>query len=440
MGLDPAVFERRRRRFMDQIGAESAAVIPAAGEVMRSRDVEYRYRQHSDFYYLTGFDEPGAVCLLLPGHPQEEYVLFVQPRDVERETWTGRRLGVDGAMEHLGTSVAYSVEELEARLLAYLRERRDLYYAIEGERPFNQRVLRWLGQTQAERPRTGAGACNLLDPREILHEMRLHKEDEEIQQMRRAAAITVEAHHEVMRQVRPGRYEYEIEALLDYVFRRAGAAGAAYPSIVASGDNATVLHYTRNDRRMLEGDLLLVDAAAEYDFYCADVTRTLPVGRRFEGRARAVYEIVLAAQAAAIDAVRPGASLDEVHGSAVDVLVGGLRELGLLAGEVDEIREQELYKPFFMHRTSHWLGMDVHDVGLYKVAGRTRTLEPGMVLTVEPGIYIGRQVANVDDQWHGIGVRIEDDVLVTAGGHEVLTDAAPKEKEAVESLRAAAWG
>jgi Xaa-Pro aminopeptidase len=440
MALDRHVFERRRRRFMEQLGGEAAALFPAAPESMRSRDVEYRYRQHSDFYYLTGFDEPGAVCLLLPGHPTEEYVLFVQPRDQERETWTGRRLGTEGAIEHLGASTAYPAGEMDSKILEFLRERRDLYYAVEPDRLFNQRVLRWLVQTQTERPRSGKGACNLLDPREILHEMRLRKEPEDLDQMRRAAAITAEAHREVMRQVRPGRNEYEIEALLDYEFRRAGAAGAAYPSIVASGVNATVLHYTRNDRAMAEGDLLLVDAAAEYEFYCADVTRTLPVGRRFEGRARAVYEVVLAAQIAAIDAVRPGVRVDDVHERAVQLLVRGLLELGLMIGEAEAIREKELYKPFFMHRTSHWLGMDVHDVGLYKAAGQSRVLEPGMVLTVEPGLYIGNHMENVAAEWHGIGVRIEDDVLVTAGGHEVLSTGAPKDIDAVESLRAEAWG
>ncbi len=435
MSLDPQVFTRRRRRFMDAIGDGAAAIFPAAPEAVRSNDTEYRYRQQSDFQYLTGFPEPGAVCLLLPGRATDEYILFVRPRDRERETWTGKRVGVEGAIERFGAQMAYTIDQLDQKLPEYLGTRERIYYALDRDDSFNQRVIRWVAQLQATRPRTGSGPTGLLDARAILHEMRLRKEAEELELMRRAIAITAEAHTAAMRYARPGRYEFEVEALLEYTFRRSGASGPAYPSIVASGANATVLHYISNDRVMADGDLLLVDAGAEYDCYCADVTRTLPVGRAFDGRQRALYELVLNAQLAAIEMIEPGVRIDALHQRAVAVLVDGLLTLGLLAGSADEIRQKELYKPLYMHRTSHWLGMDVHDVGHYKVADESRQLEPGMVLTVEPGLYVAEHLEDTDHAWHGLGVRIEDDVLVTEHGHEVLSAAVPKKTDELEDLR-----
>ena len=429
------MFEQRRRRVMDAIGGDAVAVFPAAPERTRSNDVEYRYRQHNDFYYLTGFPEPGAACVLQPGHPSEEYVLFVRPRDQERETWTGRRAGVEGAVVEYGATAAYPIEELDQRLPKMIGERNLLYYAMDRDEAFTRRVMGWLEHAQLTRPRTGRGPTGLLDARPLVHEMRLHKEPAELERMRRAAAISAEAHHAAMHGARAGGWEYEIEALIDYVFRRNGAAGPAYPSIVASGSNATILHYTTNDRRLEASDLLLIDAGAEYDFYCADVTRTFPVAARFDGRQKAIYEVVLAAQLAAIDAVRPGARFDEVHQRAVCTLVDGLVEHGVLKGTADQIVEQELYKPVYMHRTSHWLGMDVHDVGLYKQGDAVRSLEPGMVLTVEPGVYIADHLTDIDPAWHGIGVRIEDDVLVTPEGHEVLTAAVAKRTDELEAIR-----
>jgi len=421
---------------MDAIGPNAVAVFPAAPERTRSNDVEYRYRQQSDFYYLTGFPEPGAVCVLQPGHPTDEYVLFVRPRDREKETWTGRRAGVEGAVTDYGASLAFAVEELDQRLGKMIAERDQFYCALDRDEAFTRRAMSWLEHAQLTRPRTGRGPTGLLDAGAPVHEMRLHKSPEELDRMRRAVAISAEAHVAAMRGVQPGCWEYEIEALIDYTFRRNGAAGPAYPSIVAAGANATILHYTTNDRRMEADDLLLIDAGAEYDFYCADVTRTFPVGARFSGRRKAVYEVVLAAQLAAIDAVRPGARFDEPHQRAVSTLVDGLLRLGVLQGSADEVREKELYKPLYMHRTSHWLGMDVHDVGLYKQGDAARTLQPGMVLTVEPGLYFGAHLEEIDPAWHGIGVRIEDDVLVTPEGHEVLTAAVPKRVDEIEILRA----
>ena len=433
LGVD--VFERRRRRFMQAMGDGSAAIFPAATERIRSNDVEYRFRQHSDFHYLTGFPEPGAVCLLLPGHHKEEYVLFVRPRDDEREAWSGRRAGVDGAIDRFGAAGAYPIEKLDDMLPQYLAERERVYYVMDHGDAFTPRVMRWLEQAQAKRQRTGSGPTALLDAREVLHEMRLRKEPEELNCMRRAAEITAAAHLSAMREACPGHHEYEIEALMEYTFRRAGADGPAYPSIVASGPNAAILHYTNNNCVMQSSDSLLIDAGAEYECYCADVTRSFPLGARFEGRHRAIYEVVLEAQLTAIATVRPGVRIDEIHQRAVRVLVEGLVSLGLLNGSVTEIEEKELYKPLYLHRTSHWLGLDVHDVGLYKVAGQSRALEPGMVLTVEPGVYIGEHLADVASEWHGLGVRIEDDVVVTSDGYEVLSAAIPKRIDEIEALR-----
>jgi Xaa-Pro aminopeptidase len=319
-----------------------------------------------------------------------------------------------------------------------IAERNQLYYAMDRDETFTRRVMGWLEYAQLSRPRTGRGPTGLLDARPPVHEMRLHKQPEELERMRRAIAISAEAHLAALRQTRPGHWEYEVQALIDYIFRRNGAAGPAYPSIVASGANATILHYTTDERQLGAGELLLIDAGAEYDFYCADITRTFPIGAGFESAPRAIYELVLAAQLAAIEAVRPGARFDEPHQCAVRTLVAGLLDLGLLEGSADEIIEKELYKPLYMHRTSHWLGMDVHDVGLYRQGDAPRTLEAGMVLTIEPGLYIADHLTDIDPKWHGIGVRIEDDVLVTPDGHDVLTAAVPKRVDDLEAIRRAA--
>lgn len=435
MPLSAEVFARRRRAFMDRIGPRAAAVLPAAPGAVRSNDVEYTYRQDNDFLYLTGFREPEAVCLLLPEHAKSEFVLFVQPRDPEREVWTGRRAGVEGATAQLGAQMAYPIDKLDEQIGELVGERDQLYYGFRRDGVFNDRVVRWMRQWQLTRPRTGTGPTAVLDPGAILHEMRLRKSEEELACMRQAIAISDEAHRAAMRAARGGMYEHEIEALLDYTFRRKGAAGPAYPSIVASGPNATVLHYTTNDRELQPGEMLLIDAGAEYGGYCADVTRTFPLAAHFTAAQRAVYEVVLRAQLAAIEVIRPGARYEDVHKRAVEVLVDGLLQLGLLQGEREEIINKEAYRTFYMHRTSHWLGLDVHDVGQYKLEGSSRLLEPGIVMTVEPGIYIPLERTDVDPQYRGIGVRIEDDVLVTAAGHEVLSATVPKHPDEIEALR-----
>ncbi len=419
-----AEFARRRRRFLEQLEPGSAALLKSAPAAIRSNDVEYRYRPDSDFYYLTGFPEPDAAALFLPGHPKEEFVLFVAPRDAERETWTGRRCGVEGAAEY-GADMAYPIDRLEPEVGRYLEDRERLYISTGRDGRLARLLPEWMQQWRQSRARNGRGPVALFDAAAIVHEMRLIKSEEEIAAMRAAIALTAVGHRAAMAERCPGMAEYEIEAILEYHFRRGGGA-AAYPPIVASGPNAATLHYTANERRLEERDWVLVDAGAEYDMYCADVTRTYPVGRSLSGAARDVFEIVAAAQEAAIAVVGPGARFDDVHARAVRVLAEGMVSIGLLKGDVDEIVEKELYKPFYMHRTSHWLGMDVHDAGRYKIDGESRLLQPGMVLTVEPGIYVKADQPDVGPRWAGLGVRIEDDVLVTASGCEVLTREIPK--------------
>jgi Xaa-Pro aminopeptidase len=440
MGLDGKfeIFRRRRERFLNAIGEGAVAIIPAAPVAIRSNDVEFPYRQDNNFYYLTGFKEPESALLLAPGHPDGEFVMFVAARDRARETWIGRRVGVEGAIADYGADRAYPIGEFEQNAARYVETAERLYYPLGLDEKMNQRVLELFRRSNAIRPRTGAGPVTIADPREILHEARLKKEPEELELMRRAAAISTPAHIRAMREARGGMMEWEIEALIDYTFRRQGATGPSYPSIVASGPNAAVLHHTANDRELLDGELLLIDAGCEYEFYASDVTRTFAVGARFSPLQRDMYAIVLEAQLNAIAVVRPGARIDQPHEAARKVLVDGMRQLGLVQGSADEIIANASYSRYFMHRTSHWLGMDVHDVGMYRVRGEPRTLEPGMVLTVEPGLYVAADDEEAPERFRGIGIRIEDDVLVTESGHEVLTAAVPKKIADIEALTAPA--
>lgn len=417
-------------------GKPAVAVLPAAPGAIRNGDVNHEYRQDSDLFYLTGFDEPESVLVLLTGAPGDakgsSSVLFVRARDPEREVWDGPRAGVDGAKAEFGADEALTIDKLEAELPKLLSNRRKLYYRLGRDRAFDDRVLGALEATR-RRARTGIfWPTDVSDPGAILHEMRLHKGSEDLDAMRAAARITRDAHLRAMSHVRPGMHEYEIEALLLETFRKNGSERPAYGSIVGSGPNATVLHYRANNRRMEEGELLLIDAGCEYGYYASDVTRTFPVSGKFTPEQRAIYQIVLDAQTASLEATREGATLDEVHKKSVEVVTRGLRDVGILSGEPSELVEKEAYKPYFMHRTSHWLGMDVHDVGAYYVDGKARELGDGMVLTVEPGIYISQHDEKVDPKWRGIGVRIEDDVLVTKGGPVNLTADIPKAIDELE--------
>lgn len=428
-----SVYESRRLQFLKAMG-DGIAIFPAAPTSIRSQDVEYRYRQDNDLYYLTGFPEPQSLCLLSPNHKNEKYILFVRPRNKDQETWTGKRWGVEGATEHFGADAAYPMDQLDRVLADHVPTAEKIYYGLGREERLNSRILDIVKQAKAQRPRSGQGPVSLIDPADILHEMRMYKSSPEVTLMKRAIEASASAHQAALEQTRPGMREYEIEAILEYHFRRNGAEGPAYPSIVASGANATVLHYISNDQYMNDGDLLLIDAGSEYGCYCSDVTRTFPVGRRFSGPQRDIYSLVLAAQERAIEMVCPGVTIDDVHDSATETLISGLRELRLLPGTTESILESGSYREFYMHRTSHWLGMDVHDVGKYRVDNQPRTLEPGMILTVEPGLYIS-EGSSAPNHYQGIGVRIEDDVLVTESGHQVLTDSIIKDTDDLETVR-----
>ncbi len=427
-------YARRRQDLMRQIG-DGIAVIPSAPISTRNGDVHYRYRADSDFFYLTGFNEPEAVAVLAPGRKGGEFLMFCRERDAAQEMWDGDRAGLDGAVSHFKADDAFPIEDMED-ILPNLLENRSKVYCNLGRYPdFDKELLNWVNDTRT-RKRSGITVPGeLVDLGYFLHESRLIKRAPELKIMRKAAAISAEAHRRAMAQCKPGLFEYEIEAELEYAFRKGGAQYPAYPSIVAAGANACVLHYIQNSDRLRKGDLLLIDAGAEIDCYCADITRTFPVSGKFSGRQRAIYDIVLEAQLAAIDRVKPGADFNAPHEAAVRTIAAGLKDLKLLKGSLDSIIERGNYRKFFVHRTSHWLGMDVHDVGEYRVNGAWRMLEPGMVLTIEPGIYIPAK-RGYPKEWHGIGIRIEDDVLVTRNAPEVLTDEAPKAPDAIEALMA----
>lgn len=430
-GLNRELFAGRRRDLMRRL-ERGVAIFPAAPVRNRSNDTDYPFRQDSDFYYLTGFPEPEAVAVLRPGH-RRPFSLFVQPRDPDREIWTGRRFGPAGVRRVFGADDSYTIDEFD-RLLPELLAGPGPVYVAPGKFPdFDSKVNAVLDELRRKSRNGVKPVAAILDVREVLHEMRLKKSDTELEYHRHAARISAAGHVAAMRACRPGMMEYEIEAVLEYVFKKLGARFPGYNHIVASGDNATILHYNDNDRRMRSGDLLLIDAGAEYEYFSGDITRTFPVNGRFSPAQRQVYSVVLAAQKAAIRSIRPGVPFNRVHDTAVRAVTRGLKKLGILRGDVAGLVRNEKYKRFYMHGTSHWLGMDVHDVGSYRNGERWRRLEPGMVLTVEPGIYIPGRSRGVARPYHGIGVRIEDDVLVTRRGHQVLTAAAPKEIADIEA-------
>jgi Xaa-Pro aminopeptidase len=411
----------------------SVAVFPATPVFHRNSDVEHEYRQDSDVHFLSGFAEPECVLVIVASENGPKTTLFVRPRDPEREIWDGVRAGVDGAKAHFGADEAFPISELGVELPKLLEDRDRLYYRAGRDRAFDDRMFAALDRARA-RAKLGHGfPTEIVDPATVVHELRLHKDAEALASMRRAAAITTVAHKACMAAVRPGMYEYEIEAILLDTFRKNGSERAAYGSIVGSGPNATVLHYRSNDRLMAEGELLLIDAGCEYGYHASDVTRTFPVSGKFTEPQRKIYDLVLAAQLAGFAATKPGSTLDAVHAACVEVLAKGLLELGLLKGTLAEVLETTSYKRFYMHKTSHWLGMDVHDVGRYHTARKARPLAPGMVLTVEPGLYVSAHDETVAPEWRGIGVRIEDDLLVTESGYENLTAEIPKTVAEVEA-------
>jgi Xaa-Pro aminopeptidase len=429
------VFTQRRQRFMERIGTGAVAIIGGKRQSVRNGDVEHRFRQTSDLWWLTGFTEPEALAVIAPGKPQP-FTLFVRPRDPERETWTGRRAGVEGARERFGADAAFAVEALGNELPRLIDGAEEVLFVPGDDGDLDRLVLDAIARTRAGERRGSRTPRRIGDLRWTLHELRLIKDEDALAKLRRAVTVTREAHVAAMRAARDGVHEYEIEALIDYTFRKAGGF-AGYGTIVGGGDNATILHYVDNDRPLKRGELLLIDAGGEIDGFTADVTRTYPIGARFSPAQRRCYELVLAVEKACVAAVRPGNDIEKIHEQAVDLLTRGMVELGLLSGTPAELIEKAAYKRFYMHRTSHWLGMDVHDVGFYTVDGKPRPLEPGMVLTVEPGLYVAADAAGVPDEYRGIGIRVEDDILVTDGGHENLTASIPKEVADLEALTTA---
>jgi Xaa-Pro aminopeptidase len=427
---------RRRDRFLAGIGG-GVAILPAAPPLFKSRDTEIPFRQDSDLHYLTGFPEPGAVAVLSPHDPARRFTLFVRPRDPEREVWDGPRAGVEGARERYGADAAHPIAELDAELRSLLEPADAIWYAPRGDGgEMDRRVLRLLSGFRTTRPRSGRGPWDLRDPGSVLEPMRRIKEPGELDLIRAAASLSARGHLAAMRAGRPGAGEWEVQAAAEAVFRGGSPGyGVAFPTIVGSGANATILHYVSNDRRIADGDLVLVDGGAEVGLYAGDITRTWPASGRFTPAQRSVYEVVQAALEAAIAAVRPGAPVSAPHEAARRVLTAGMVELGLLEGEVEALVEEGAFRRFFMHNTSHWLGLDVHDVGLYRESdGEPTVLAPGMVLTLEPGLYVGAAAGEVPEALRGIGVRLEDDVVVTPDGVEVLTRDVPVDPGEVERI------
>ena len=434
-GIAAAEYAHRRRQLMEAAGDDAILVLPAAPERVRSNDTHYPYRQDSDFWYLCGFPEPEAVLVLIPGRRHGETILFCRERDPEREAWDGPREGQEGAVARYGMDDAYPIEDLDDILPGLLEGRSRVYYHFGRDADFDLKLIGWVNRVRSQVRHGAQPPHEFLELGHLLHEQRLFKSPAEIALMQRAADISVQAHRAAMRLARAGIHEYELQAELEREFRR-HAACPAYNSIIGAGANACVLHYRANSGGSSEGDLVLIDAGAEYHGYASDITRTFPVNGRFSAEQRALHDLVLAAQAAALEQAQPGIAYEEGHLAAVEVLTEGLLRLGLLRGDLEENLIEGHYKRFYRHKTGHWLGLDVHDVGDYKLAGESRLLEAGMVFTIEPGLYVSPDDHSVEPRWRGIGIRIEDDVLITADGHRVLTAALERSADEIEAFMA----
>jgi len=428
-------FARRRKQLMRMVGKGGIVILPSAPIRTRSRDTEYIYRQDSDFYYLTGFAEPDAVAVLVAGRDQGEFVVFCRERDKTRELWDGARLGPDGVVNDLGADDGFPIDDIDDILPGLMESCERVYYTMGMYADFDDRIADWVNSLRSGLSKGMHTPQEFVALDHLLHDMRLYKSRSEVSAMRRSAKVAVNAHKRAMQMTRPGMYEYEVEAEFRHEFRR-NNAWVSYSPIVAGGANACTLHYVENNCELHDGDLLLIDAGCELDFYASDITRTFPINGKFSPEQRAVYEIVLEAQYAAIDKTRNGNHWNEPHDAAVRVITKGLKKLGLLDGTLARLIKDEAYKEFYMHRTGHWLGMDVHDVGDYKVGDEWRLLENGMVLTVEPGIYISNN-RKVPARWRNIGIRIEDDVAVAHKGPDVLTKGLVKDPDDIEKLMAA---
>ncbi|WP_144392689.1 Xaa-Pro aminopeptidase [Pleionea sediminis] len=429
-------FARRRQNLMQTMEDGSIAIVASAQELVRSRDTHFMFRQDSDFHYLTGFPEPNAVLALIPGREHGEFVLFCNEKDLEHETWHGRRCGPEAAVDKYGADDAFPIDDIDDILPGLMEGRRRIYYEMGKNNELDGRVMNWVNKIRSQVKKGAQPPGEFVDLRHALHDMRLFKSAAEIKLMRKSSEIAVDAHIRAMKTCKPGMTELDIEAELHYEFCRNGARFPAYASIVASGDNACILHYTENESRLKNGDMLLIDAGAEYQGYASDITRTFPINGKFTNAQKDLYNLVLKSQIAAIEMVRPGNHWMQPHETAVDVLTDGMIELGILKGDKAQLIEDEAYKKYYMHKTGHWIGLDVHDVGDYTIDNEPRVLESGMVLTVEPAIYIPADDESVDKKYRGIGIRIEDDILVTAEGNDVLTAGVPKTVEEIETLMA----
>ncbi len=435
-GITPAEYARRRRQLMEAAGDDAILVLPAARERVRSNDTYYPYRQDSDFWYLCGFQEPDAVLVLIPGRRHGEVILFCRERDPDREAWDGPREGQEGAVSRYGMDDAYPIEDLDDILPGLLEGRSRVYYHFGRDADFDLKLIGWVNRVRSQVRHGAQPPHEFLELGHLLHEQRLYKSADEVALMQVAADISVRAHRAAMRAARAGIHEYELQAELERQFRLHDAC-PAYNSIVGAGANGCVLHYRDNRSASRDGELVLIDAGAEYLGYACDITRTFPVNGRFSKEQRELHDLVLAAQVAALEQAQPGIAYEEGHLAAVEVLTEGLLRLGLLKGSLEENIIERHYQRFYRHKTGHWLGLDVHDVGDYKVAGESRLLEPGMVFTIEPGLYISPDDRDVDPRWRGIGIRIEDDVLITDTGHHVLTGALERSAEEIEAFMAA---
>lgn len=433
----PSYFKSRRQR-LAQAHSGAVFLLPSSQELLRNPDVTFPFRQESHFYYLTGFEEPESFLVLAPqtGKPgAQRMVLFVRKRDAEREMWDGERYGIDGARNVFEADEVYPIDELDQRLPELLKGCEQVFYRIGMSESSDRRVLAALETHRLSLGRSGKSLPPLKDPNEVIGEMRLFKSPEEIELLRKACDITAAAHTAAMKETRPGMNEYEIEALIDYTFRKMGCQRVGYGSIIAGGKNAACLHYRANNEVLQDGDLLLIDAGGEYGYYTSDITRVFPVGRSFTDAQAKLYDLVVRSQKEAIAMAKPGATLPAIHRRATDVLIEGMLSLGFLKGSADEVFKSNAHRRFYPHNTSHWLGMDVHDTGLYHVGGEPRKLEAGMVFTIEPGFYIQPGDTNLPAGYSAIGIRIEDDILITASGCDILTKAAPKERAEIEALK-----
>lgn len=434
--MNTEIYQRRRKELVNQIGENDIVIVTTSPIKSRNSDVEYQFRPDSDFYYLAGFPEPEAVAVISPGRAQGEFVIFCRESDPQREMWDGRRAGLEGAMEHYGADDAFPIEDINEILPGMMEEKAKVYTTVGRYPDFDAQLLTWMNKIKQDASRGKHAPYEFVDLNHILHEQRLIKRQDEISLMRKAGKMSAAGHKRAMQVCKPGMFEYQVQAEMECEFRKGGSHYNAYPSIVAGGPNACILHYTENQDELKDGDLLLIDAGAEFGLYASDISRTFPVNGRFTSEQRALYDIVLAAQEAAFEKCAAGHSWNEPHEAAVQIIAQGLLDLRLLSGSLEQVLETNSYAQFYMHRTGHWLGMDVHDVGDYQLEDSWRELEPGMVFTVEPGIYVSPS-ETVDPRWHNIGIRVEDNILVRKGGIENLSAAAPKLPDEIEAIMAA---